>query len=872
MDALYTRFATADPDFYDEPRLSARSDDGRYAVEADADWSGWRHSEDGHWSHWHPAEARLPDQGFKVHVGAVPEDAVETLAAVSRYCRHRGLAFKHLAHRDVLQQVDGKDGDRSASGKFITVYPADEAELHDTLVDLDGLVGGRPAPYVLSDLRWNCGPLSVRYGAFVREFTEVAGRRVPAVRAPDGQLVEDIRTTSFVVPDWVSLPPFLRAQQDALDPDPPAGLPRIVSALHHSNAGGVYAAIDGDAHVVLKEARPHAGRTPDGRDAVARLRDEARALWRIAGPSVVRIRGTLETHGHHFLVMDRVDGIPLHQAVVSRHPLVRASSTDAQRRAYREWATRIVRQIEAALDAVHAAGYSHGDLHPGNVLVTPDDRVVLLDFEMARRLEEETPATIGVPGFVPRDRRGGERLDRYALACIRVFVYAPLTTMFGLDPAAATTLTGWARERFGLDRAWAGEILDDLALPPTVITTADRVLQAWGEGAASSLDEVIDAIATKLRADATLDRIDRAWPGDPAQFAEPGFSLAHGAAGVLLSLHDAGVEAPDGAWDWFDHALAQELSSPSPRPGLGDGLAGAVRTLRRTGRHAAADRALDRLRDGDLLSRLGAELYGGLSGVGLVLLEESAADASLVPVVAQIADRVHHLYGARPQHATAPVATGAGGMLRGPSGVALFAARLYAASGDRRHLALAERAIDDDLGTCVWADDGSLHVDEGWRALPHLGSGSAGVGLALLAVAPFARDDRHAASFEGIHRAACAELVAQSGLLEGRAGLIHFLLAVRGAGLGTAETDEALTRHIRTLRLHGVRREDGIAFPGNGLLRLSCDLATGAAGVLSALIAFRDAAHRSDAAPLLDSLRRHHPSRSETTGPDPERR
>jgi len=221
-------------------------------------------------------------------------------------------------------------------------------------------------------------------------------------------------------------------------------------------------------------------------------------------------------------------------------------------------------------------------------------------------------------------------------------------------------------------------------------------------------------------------------------------------------------------------------------------------------------------------------------------------------------------------------------LLRGPSGVALFAARLYAATGDPRHLALAERAIDDDLAACVEADDGSLHIDEGWRALPHLGSGSAGVGLALLAVAPFARSDRHAASFEGIHRAACAEFVAQSGLFEGRAGLIQFLLAVRRAGLGTRETDAALSAHVRTLRLHAVRHADGIAFPGNGLLRLSCDLATGSAGVLRALVAVRAAAAPGTALaePLPTRARASmrvspagtHPSRSEANRSEPERR
>jgi hypothetical protein len=52
---------------------------------------------------------------------------------------------------------------------------------------------------------------------------------------------------------------------------------------------------------------------------------------------------------------------------------------------------------------------------------------------------------------------------------------------------------------------------------------------------------------------------------------------------------------------------------------------------------------------------------------------------------------------------------------------------------------------------------------------------------------------------------------------------------------GTAASDAAVVAHVRRLSWHALAYEEGLAFPGEYLLRLSMDLATGTAGVLLAL-------------------------------------
>ena len=131
--------------------------------------------------------------------------------------------------------------------------------------------------------------------------------------------------------------------------------------------------------------------------------------------------------------------------------------------------------------------------------------------------------------------------------------------------------------------------------------------------------------------------------------------------------------------------------------------------------------------------------------------------------------------------------------------------------------------------------NGALKVDEGWRLMPYLDGGSAGVGLVIddfLAHRPDARFERAA---EGIRTAACSAYYAQPGLFRGRAGMMVYLSHGRPAG--RAACAPRIAAHVRRLAWHAISYRGGTAFPGETLFRLSMDLATGTAGVLLSLAA-----------------------------------
>jgi hypothetical protein len=848
VEAIYHRFARVDTHFYDDPARAHVPDAERYAPPPDLDWHDWTDHTDGIWRGWYPPGVPLPEQGWKIHASATLDVAQEVLEHVARHCHAERMTFKHLVHRSALFAMNSKDAERSASGKFITVYPRDIDELQRALETLDAAIGGLPGPYVLSDLRWRRGPLSVRYGAFVHQVTNGEhGFEVAALRHPDGRLVEDVRSPGFTPPDWVELPDFLQVQLDALGSDaPPPGFPHVLGALHHSNAGGVYDAEDAatGARIVIKEGRPDTGMTPDGRDAVRRLLDEEQTLRTLVGTPVSRVHGSFSLHGHRFLLLERIAGQSLQSAIVPRHPLVHARSTPAEYAEYRQWALEVTAGADDAVTRLHEAGFSHGDVHPGNVMIGADGSVTLLDLEMAAPLDDAVAPVIGAPAFMAADGRRGADADRYGLACIKVFVFYPLTSLLALDPFKADDLVRAAMETFALDETWAAAVHHDLALTRMRVAAADSAqddpVARWDVHDARAVRELQELIADDLTASADFSRDDRVWPGDPQQFAEDGTGLAHGVAGVVYALSLVGREPDERALAWIDATWERPGDRRSPhRAGLWDGLAGLAWLHRRLGRGPHAQAALDRLRRLDF-SSLGTDLYGGLPGVGLVLLEASDDDPTLVLEALEIGGILRSRHDARPPIPTAPedrhVATGSGGLLRGPSGTALFALRLYERTGERAHLRLAQDALDYDLAHCMTAIDGSLQLNEGWRMLPYLGSGSAGVGLVAAQLLPHLETpDRYLEALDGISSAALTDFVMESGVFRGRAGMILFLATLGHLGYSTPEADDALRHHVAELRLHAIRRPHGIGFPGQGLLRLSCDFATGSAGVLAAL-------------------------------------
>lgn len=645
MDKRYEVYALADRHFYETPdRLVAggRQEERSFETARRRVPEGWASGRIGDWLALTPLGADGtplpgPAQGWKIHASATRADAERVAATVWDYCVPRRIPFKFVPAPHLLHLRNTKYAGRDTSGKFVTVYPADEEQLHRVLRELGRLLEGCEGPYILTDLRWYDGPLYVRYGAFARTFTvDERGSLVPAVRDGEGRLVPDRRAPSFQVPEWVTLPAFLAPHLAARNTTTVGELPyRIEKALHFSNGGGVYAGTDtrDGSRVVLKEGRPHAGLAADGADAITRLRREKEALERVAGTGVVpEVRDWFTLGDHRFLVMDFVEGRPLNSMFAERHPLLTPDPDPDAIARYTAWAVRIHGAVERAVQALHERGLVFNDLHVFNIMVAPDDEsVFLIDFEAAAPAAENGRQVVAHPGFFAPPDRTGTDVDRYALACLRLALFLPVTTLFVVDRGKAAHLAEVIAEQFPdvprefLDEAVA-EITRDAGVgAPAFVRPSD-----WPR----SRDSMVRAIL----ASATPEREDRLFPGDIAQFEDGGgLGLAHGAAGVLYALAGTGAERYEEGERWL---LDRTDPPPAGTPlGLYDGLAGVAHVLDRLGHR---QRALDLV--GTILAErwqnLSWDLRGGLAGLGLVLgeLADSTGESELRERAEEAAD------------------------------------------------------------------------------------------------------------------------------------------------------------------------------------------------------------------------------------------
>jgi serine/threonine protein kinase len=115
-------------------------------------------------------------------------------------------------------------------------------------------------------------------------------------------------------------------------------------------------------------------------DRIARFEREAKMLAALNHPRVAALYSLDQVDGRHLLVMELVEGETLDQRLRGGPLPVKE-------------ALRIGVQIAEALEAAHGKGVVHRDLKPGNVKITADDEIKVLDFGLAKALDSPSQAS-----------------------------------------------------------------------------------------------------------------------------------------------------------------------------------------------------------------------------------------------------------------------------------------------------------------------------------------------------------------------------------------------------------------------------------------------------------------------------------------------
>lgn len=196
---------------------------------------------------------------------------------------------------------------------------------------------------------------------------------------------------------------------------------RILSPLGAGGMGEVYRAHDSKLgrDVAIKTLPPEFARDPE---RLARFWREAHTLASLNHPNIAAIYGLEESAELDYLVLELVEGDTLHGPLPIATALDRAC------------------QVAEALEAAHEHGIIHRDLKPANVKVTPEGRVKVLDFGLAKviggtEVSQDASQTasgtgagtapwhiVGTPGYMsPEQARGAvvdQRTDIWAFGCL----------------------------------------------------------------------------------------------------------------------------------------------------------------------------------------------------------------------------------------------------------------------------------------------------------------------------------------------------------------------------------------------------------------------------------------------------------------------
>jgi ABC-type amino acid transport substrate-binding protein/predicted Ser/Thr protein kinase len=343
--------------------------------------------------------------------------------------------------------------------------------------------------------------------------------------------------------------------------------------------GEVYRAYDTktDRIVALKVLPPNMAADETFK---TRFRRESQAAAGLNDPHVVPIHSFGEIDGRLFLDMRLIEGRNLGTVLNETSAPLDAAL-----------AVKVTEQVATALDAAHAAGLSHRDVKPSNILITDRDFVYLIDFGLARSAGEAglttAGSTLGTMAYMAPERFEGKPVDPtsdiYALTCV---LYECLT---GARPYPAQSL----------EQQIAGHVSQPIPQPSSVDPTLAAFDEVIAKGMAKnpgkryqSGAELAAAARRALNAPVRMPGSGRhsARRTAPAGRRRISGRLIAVASAVALVVVAGGIAV----WQWRGGAgggqparVAESSSTmtPGPQPGAVEAIAATVPDdIRSTGR------------------------------------------------------------------------------------------------------------------------------------------------------------------------------------------------------------------------------------------------------------------------------------------------
>ena len=271
---------------------------------------------------------------------------------------------------------------------------------------------------------------------------------------------------------------------------------RIVSQIGAGGMGEVYLAHDTklDRKVALKVLPAEVA---SNRDRMERFVREAKSAAALNHPHIAQIHEIGEHEGTHFIVMEYIEGVSLREKI-------HREQTELAK------LLRYLQQAAEGLSKAHAAGIVHRDLKPDNIMITRDGFAKILDFGLAKLIEQQhlpggdssevatavmpqhsTPGTVmGTVGYMSPEQAQGktkeidQRSDIFSFGCIlfeaatgkkafegesvikslHMVVYEPAPAIADFNPTAPPELQRIVRRSLAKDPDERYQTIKDVAI------------------------------------------------------------------------------------------------------------------------------------------------------------------------------------------------------------------------------------------------------------------------------------------------------------------------------------------------------------------------------------------------------------------------
>jgi len=158
---------------------------------------------------------------------------------------------------------------------------------------------------------------------------------------------------------------------------------RIVRQLGQGGMGSVWLAEDTQLDGKQFAIKMLPSILVSNKRAYRQLKDEALVAMKLTHPNIVTLRAFEENNGNPFLVMDYIDGQTLDDYLADKGTLGE------------DEVIGVLRPIAAALDYAHGEGVVHRDVKPANVMIRKDGHPFILDFGIAREIQETLTRVTG---------------------------------------------------------------------------------------------------------------------------------------------------------------------------------------------------------------------------------------------------------------------------------------------------------------------------------------------------------------------------------------------------------------------------------------------------------------------------------------------